>query len=171
MSLTALGPEQIKSRLYPSSARVIRPLADPSQFTDAHVQQYREQGFLAIENVFTPEEVAAGKAGLTHLIKGGNPDFKGVQFESGYKADQFTSDEEREAHVRKCMTFVEYESRLYGLCYQQRLLDIVRRLVDSDITMIQDMALLKPAHVGREKPWHQDTAYFLYEPLDLIVGT
>ena len=75
-------------------------------------QQYREQGFLAIENVFTAEEVASGKAGLTHLIKGGNPEFKGVQFEGSYKADQFTNDEERKAHVRKCMTFVEYESRL-----------------------------------------------------------
>jgi phytanoyl-CoA hydroxylase len=37
--------------------------------------------------------------------------------------------------------------------------------------MIQDMALLKPPHVGREKPWHQDTAYFAMEPLELILGT
>ena len=37
--------------------------------------------------------------------------------------------------------------------------------------MIQDMALLKPAHVGREKPWHQDTAYFVMEPIDLVLGT
>ena len=40
-----------------------------------------------------------------------------------------------------------------------------------EIAMIQDMALLKPPHVGREKPWHQDTAYFAMEPLELILGT
>ena len=37
--------------------------------------------------------------------------------------------------------------------------------------LIQDMALMKPPHVGREKPWHQDNAYFLYEPLDAVIGT
>ena len=106
MSLTALGPEQIKSRLYPS-AKVVRPLANPSLFTDAHVRQYREQGFLAIENVFTPEEVAAGKAGLTHLIKGGNPDFKGVQFEEGYKAGQFPHSESAANEVLSLPMFPE----------------------------------------------------------------
>jgi phytanoyl-CoA hydroxylase len=51
------------------------------------------------------------------------------------------------------------------------LLAIVRKLVGSDVRMIQDMALLKPPRVGREKPWHQDAAYFLYEPIDRIIGT
>jgi ectoine hydroxylase-related dioxygenase (phytanoyl-CoA dioxygenase family) len=32
------------------------------------------------------------------------------------------------------------------------------------------MALLKPAGGGREKPWHQDHAYFEIEPLDSIIG-
>ena len=32
------------------------------------------------------------------------------------------------------------------------------------------MALVKPALIGSEKPWHQDNAYFKYAPLDKVVG-
>ena len=36
--------------------------------------------------------------------------------------------------------------------------------------LFQSMALLKPPRIGREKPWHQDQAYFDY-PLDTpVVG-
>ena len=34
--------------------------------------------------------------------------------------------------------------------------------------MFQDMALIKPPKIGREKPWHQDMAYFNL-PLDTVV--
>jgi phytanoyl-CoA hydroxylase len=52
-----------------------------------------------------------------------------------------------------------------------RLLAIVERLLGGPVTLFQDMALLKPPHVGREKPWHQDAAYFLLGPPELILGT
>jgi ectoine hydroxylase-related dioxygenase (phytanoyl-CoA dioxygenase family) len=32
------------------------------------------------------------------------------------------------------------------------------------------MALVKPAWIGSEKPWHQDNAYFKYAPLESVVG-
>jgi len=48
---------------------------------------------------------------------------------------------------------------------------VVSRLFgEREPLMFQDMALLKPPRIGREKPWHQDHAYFDY-PLDTpIVG-
>ena len=36
--------------------------------------------------------------------------------------------------------------------------------------MFQDMALIKPPSIGREKPWHQDCAYFDVPPHSAIVG-
>ena len=36
--------------------------------------------------------------------------------------------------------------------------------------MFQNMALVKPALIGSEKPWHQDNAYFKYAPLEKVVG-
>ena len=50
------------------------------------------------------------------------------------------------------------------------LLDVVSRVIGAPPALFQDMALLKPPRIGREKPWHQDHAYFDL-PLDTpVVG-
>ena len=50
------------------------------------------------------------------------------------------------------------------------LLDVVSRVIGAKPALFQDMALLKPPRIGREKPWHQDHAYFDL-PLDTpVVG-
>jgi len=169
MSLTALGPEQIAKSLYNSCA-VHRAISSPAALTDEHVGHYREKGFIAVDNVFNAEEIEGAKQGLAHLICGGNPEFKTIWFEEAAKGQKLTP-EELEAYVRKLMWFTEFEPRLKALSNHATMRSIGRRLLGSDSTMIQDMALLKPPHVGREKPWHQDNAYFLYEPFDLVMGT
>lgn len=161
--------EALGSRLYPGR-RTHRAIPSPQAITEDDVRAYREQGFIAVESVFSPDEVEDAKAGLTHLIMGGNPNFRGVSFEAGYEtAGQ--DPEERERYVRKCMWFVEHDQRLAHMANHPTLHAIMRRLIGSEARLIQDMALLKPPHIGREKPWHQDTAYFLYEPLEQIIGT
>ncbi|MEO6053881.1 MAG: phytanoyl-CoA dioxygenase family protein, partial [Chthoniobacterales bacterium] len=46
----------------------------------------------------------------------------------------------------------------------------VASLIGPNPIHFQDMALIKPALVGTEKPWHQDDAYFSISPLDAVVG-
>jgi phytanoyl-CoA hydroxylase len=157
------------SGLYPGRI-THQAIAAPDRITDADVRAYHDQGFIAVEGVFTPDEVAAAKAGLTHLIMGGNPAFHGVEFEAGQGSTSPDPDE-RERFVRKCMTFVEYEARLKAMADHPVMRGILKRLLGVNTTLVQDMALLKPPHVGREKPWHQDTAYFLFEPPELVIGT
>ncbi|HTL31149.1 MAG TPA: phytanoyl-CoA dioxygenase family protein [Tepidisphaeraceae bacterium] len=169
MSLTSLGPEAIAAKLYRSD-RVHTPLASLEAIDEKAIEFFRAQGFLAVENVFTRDEVEAAKAGLSHLIAGGNPQFKNCQFENGVDVSGL-SGEALENYVRKIMSFCDFDPRLHAIAHHPKMLQIVRRILGSDVKMIQDMALLKPARVGREKPWHQDTAYFLYEPLDGILGT
>jgi phytanoyl-CoA hydroxylase len=139
--------------------------------TDQHIALYKECGFLAIDDVFTPEEVRAGLDGLGHLIMGGNPAFKGIQFEAVARdrLSEMTLDE-RMDYVRKLMWFVDYDPRLYALAYHPHLLELITRLVDDTPVMFQDMALIKPPHVGREKPWHQDKAYFNLDLRESVVG-
>ena len=47
---------------------------------------------------------------------------------------------------------------------------VVRRIIGEEPMLFQDMALLKPPRVGREKPWHQDHAYFDLELRTRVVG-
>ena len=167
MSLTALGPDEIAKRLYRSD-QIAKPLAHAGELDEAAVARYHRDGYIAIENVFSPAEVSAAKDGIRQLIIDGNPDI--IRFEEAGENKQLSPDE-RAAYVRKCMGFVAHEPRLAALANHTTLLGVVRKLVGSDVALMQDMALLKPPLVGREKPWHQDSAYFEYGPAKLIVGT
>jgi phytanoyl-CoA hydroxylase len=173
MSMTALGSAEIGRRLY-RSERVHTAIEHPSLINAEHMRQYWTDGFIAVNDVFTPAEVQAALDGLTHLIRGGNPDYKGVQLEEAVAQDvdpASVAPDDRERYVRKLMRFVDFDARLLAMSKQATLVGIARRLIGSDLAMSQDMALLKPPHIGREKPWHQDTAYFNYKPFDGVIGT
>ena len=142
-----------------------------SAITEADLERYRAEGYLAVRQAFTPGEVAKGLAGLLHLIGGGNPDFTGVQFERDAQ-DRLASlrPEEKQDAVRKLMWFADYDPRLKALAAHPALLAVLRRLIGGEPTMFQDMALLKPPGVGREKPWHQDKAFFTISLAAPVVG-
>jgi hypothetical protein len=64
--------------------------------------------------------------------------------------------------VRKLMGFVGYCKAIDAVVHDAKLIALVARLLDcpvDEVELFQDMALLKPSG-GREKPWHQDKAYF-----------
>ena len=136
------------------------------------IARYREQGFLAVENAFAPTEVSAAIEGLLDLIMGRPAGFKGILFEA--KARELLpalSVEQRQDAVRRLAAFVEVEPRLKAMSHHVRLLAVVRALLGGrEPKLFQDMALLKPPHLGREKPWHQDHAYFDYPLGTPIVG-
>ena len=142
-----------------------------ADITDDHLDFFREQGYLAIRRAFTPAEVEAGIDGLLHLIDGGNPAFTGVQFELSARDRLATlRPEEKQDVVRKLMSFVDYDDRLRALAEHPALLATVRRIIGDEPTMFQDMALLKPPGGGREKPWHQDKAFFNLKVDSPVVG-
>jgi phytanoyl-CoA hydroxylase len=159
-------PELYKTRA------IITPIPGGlAAITEQHIALYRECGFLAINDVFAPEEVQAGLAGLGHLIMGGNPAFKGVQFEAVAR-DRLgkMALEERMDNVRKLMWFVDFDPRLHALAFHSALLALLTRMLEDTPVMFQDMGLIKPPRIGREKPWHQDKAYFNLDPRESVVG-
>ena len=138
---------------------------------DAAIEAYRRTGFLAVENAFSPEEVRDALDGLVSLIMGRNPDFKGIWFESGAKDILPTlTAEQRQDAVRKLGFFVDHDPGLNHLATHPGLMAVIERLLGARPALFQDMALLKPPHLGREKPWHQDHAYFACPIGTPIVG-
>jgi phytanoyl-CoA hydroxylase len=136
----------------------------------ADIERYHGEGFLAIAHGFGEAEVAAASDGLTDLVMGRYPDFTGIQFERGARSRLAQmSQEERYDAVRKLMWFTAVEPRLEALARHPRLLALVERLLGAPGELFQDMALLKPPG-GREKPWHQDKAYFTYSRETPVVG-
>jgi phytanoyl-CoA hydroxylase len=68
------------------------------------------------------------------------------------------------------MWFVEYDARLKAMAEHPELINLVTRLVGEAPALFQDMALIKPPKIGREKPWHQDHAYFDLPLTATVVG-
>ena len=68
------------------------------------------------------------------------------------------------------MHFVDVAPHLQALSNQATIHRIVEGLVGETAQLIHDMALVKPAHIGSEKPWHQDLAYFDWHPAGGVIG-
>ena len=119
---------------------------------------FHDQGYLAIRRAVARQGVRAASAAVDSLIDGVDPTFRGVQFEAGGRRQW--PPRRRRRGVRKLMKFVDYHPALKELSEDPGLLGLVSSLLDGRTPrMFQDMALLKPPG-GREKPWHQDMAYF-----------
>jgi len=152
---------------YASVAKTINGL---DSITETDVARYHEQGFIAVRNAFTPEEVQSALDGLSHLIAGGAPEFQNIQFRADVrdKLDSLGAEERLDA-ARRLLYFVDYEPRTKAVANHPKLLAVVNRLLGAEAAMFQDMALIKPPN-GREKPWHQDHAYFELTPETRVVG-
>ncbi len=139
--------------------------------TEEHVEFYRDRGYLSVQNAFSQEEIDAALAGLLDLIDGANPDFTGVQFEAEARdLLPTTPREQKQDLVRKLMSFVDHDPRLNAIGAHPNLLNVVSRLIDAPPLLFQDQALLKPPLIGREKPWHQDNAFFNLSMVAPVVG-
>ena len=151
--------------------RTAEALPAPGALTEAHIADYHRDGFVAVQNVLSPDEVAEARQALDDLIHGRVPAYDGIQPEPEVKDRWATmTTDERADSVRKVWRFVEQEPRLRALIEHPALHSILQRLVGEKVRLIQDMALLKPRFIGTEKPWHQDMAYFDWAPPEKLIG-
>lgn len=168
--------EDERSDDYPDSlyvadgfAPMIETLAD---FNEEAFEVYKEVGFVAIRQAFTPDEVASVGQALQDIVQRDSLP-EGVQLQYENRARDILpslSPEERLDAVRKFMLFVHLDERLERMVYHPALLPILTRILGEPPKMFQDMALLKPPGIGREKPWHQDNAYFKVPQSAEVVG-
>jgi phytanoyl-CoA hydroxylase len=156
---------------------------------DEALARYREEGFLTVRGLLAPEEVRAARAELEAMALADEPgcamiwyegairdrldldasrdreiDPKagGVRFAAGQEGQRLPDlpPAERARYVRKFMGFVgPGQPALTRLARHPALAAVAERLLGGAPELFQDMALVKPAQ-GREKPWHQDHAYF-----------
>jgi phytanoyl-CoA hydroxylase len=138
---------------------------------EAELAHFEEQGFLAIDNAFSPDEVKAALEGMLDVIDGKYPGYRGIQFEAAARHLLPTlSRENKQDVVRKISNFIQWDARLHAIATHRRLLALTERLIGEKPGIFEDKALIKPPKIGREKPWHQDHAYWNL-PLDARVVT
>jgi len=170
LDIDTVKPGEYSEALYETVAS-ITPLDGLPEDPTAIASQYEEAGFVSFDNAFTPSHVAELLDALFQLTVRELPEKTQLQFEN-LAAGKIESmpPEERLDYVRKLMWFVDLDPRIEAMAYEPRLLRIVEHILGAEAEMFQEMALLKPPGIGREKPWHQDHAYFNLPDGTKVVG-
>ena len=122
----------------------------PLPANSAAADFYREKGFLVVEDVFSPTEVAALNADAAHICRGGYGAISGVDPAMG-----FGTDEEVLARFL-CIHFPHKLSPLMGRTLAHPgMVDVLTRIIAPDVKCMQSMLFIKSA--GKPgQAWHQD---------------
>lgn len=179
----------------PTPAAVTYPKC-PSRLSTEQVAQFHEDGFLAFEDLLTPEDVRRLRRAMREILRDlyeqaragaatvERSDWKrmrnysgmkitsekngyGVLFEPDVTVD-VTADslDDLDQKYRKLFAPCNAHPRFKALAEDARMTGILEDLLGPDPIPYGNMALCKPARIGTEKPWHQDGAYFAYAPMD-----
>ncbi len=170
LDIDSIAPVDYPTGLYDYAAKVTAHDGlpeDPARFTD----QFRDAGFVSIDNAFSPDQVSELLDALFQLTVRDLPDRTQLQYEhlAAGKIESLAP-EDRLDYVRKLMWFVDLDPRIQEIAYEPRLMRVLTELLDAEPEMFQEMALFKPPGIGREKPWHQDHAYFNLPEGTHVVG-
>lgn len=162
------------------------------------IERYREDGYLAFEQVLTPDEVRQASEGINalvhkyafneelteHVYKGSGQKMKngrGMLFKSRTSDFHFQVEGDYEAradrldeladNIRKFQSF-DMELPIYDYISHKhpKLRALLGAVLGEDYLPYSSMALCKPAGIGAEKPWHQDLAYFAVNRFDGVAG-
>lgn len=169
-SYDSLVDQEYDPRLY-APVSELAPLPNLDAIGPECAEQYHTLGFLSVAQAFPPSLVQDVKDALLHFIVAGPPEGMELQFESAAREKLETVPaKERQDYVRKFMWFVRFDPRFEAMAYHPPLLAAVERMLGAEAEMFQEMALFKPPGIGREKPWHQDHAYFNLPEGTPVVG-
>lgn len=147
---------------------------------DAARDQYDRDGFIVVRDAVPPDLRQAALTELQAMARSSDPDCATVSYEGALRAllEQHLggpieeADEaarasaiaavdpgERARLVRKFMGFTRTHAVLKDVANYAPLRDAIEDIAGEKTRLFQSMALVKPPG-GREKPWHQDHAYF-----------
>lgn len=112
---------------------------------------------------------AATKDDADNLAPGDSPTVSKLALGRTLDALPDVDREVRASLVRKLAGFTKEHPPLAALAKKPELKELVKRIVGPRLRLFQTMAMIKPPR-GREKPWHQDHAYFNLPIETKIVG-
>lgn len=158
---------------------------------------YDEYGYVLVRRGFTRDEIREARQALQAMCYEDRPRCDAVYYEGTIRKHLAEQLEDRDVdtsgsfeklalghvgesvprlaadirarHLRKFMGFTRSYPALNRISQHPNLLAAAATLSGSPVREFQDMAMIKPPG-GREKPWHQDHAYFNLPLETRIVG-
>jgi len=131
--------------------------------TDAEVTQYREKGFVVVDDVFSPEEVQAMRDVLQELCDGA----RGLRSHTSVY-DLESSHTPDKPRVRRIKSPHKVHPLYFDMACQPRLVDVLQRLLTPSIRLHGSKINLKSADYGAPVEWHQDWAFYPHTNDDVL---
>ncbi len=121
-------------------------------FTDAQLTQFRAQGYIAVPDFWTAQEVAAMQAELERLKRDGL--LSNVATEGDGKTEA-----KSKANLQICPIYPHSEL-FRAMPFAPKVIEAVSQLIGDPVVLHLDQIFLKPGRHGAGTNWHQDNAYF-----------
>lgn len=131
--------------------------------TREQIEFYGENGFVAVEEVFTPDEMAEARAAVVELVEKAR---EVTHHTDLYDLEPGHSPEE--PRVRRIKTPLTAHPVFERLGRSARLLDIVAALLGPEIRLHGAKLNMKSARYGSPVEWHQDFAFYPHTNDDFL---
>lgn len=141
------------------------------RLSEAQKQFYAENGYLAVEGVFSPEHVTALARRFEELCadwQGEAAKRVGIAQEAEVARGQ-AGVSATSRTLRSMSRIAAHEPLFRAHATDPGFVDIVADLIGEPLSLYVDQAMLKPPRYGSEKPPHQDNAYFKIKPDDAVI--
>ncbi len=128
------------------------------RFTDEQVQQFRDEGWIAVPDFWNDDEVRAMQIELERLKRAGK--LRNVATDGDGKTHS-----QIKANLQLCP--MSPHSAFYrAMPFAEKVIAAVRQLIGDPVLLHLDQVFLKPSGHGAGTNWHQDNAYFkIADPL------
>lgn len=119
-------------------------------------ERYGTDGYIVCEQLLPAEHIAGLRSRMDEIARG----------DTGFPEQDIELEPESRA-IRKINRCAENDPVFRAHAEHPAILDIVESLIGPDIKLYTSQCFMKPPG-GVAKPWHQDSAYFCIEPMNLV---
>lgn len=138
-----------------------------AELTTEQLESYEHDGFLVIENLISPEELAALHQRQYEYTHGGrDTSALTIQVEPRIQRGELKVEHPGDG-IRKIDGLLESDDLFHRLGTHPSIVGVLKQILGPDIKLYRNTLLFKPPRVGSAKGMHQDSPYWPIEPMEL----
>ena len=135
----------------------------PHPLTQSQIDHYRTEGYVVVESLFSPEDLARVDAAISEFVE------RALAGEDMSQVLELEPDPVEGKRVpRRIYNPYDQHEAFRGLATNPRVLDKIETLIGPGFNLHHSKLNMKPARVGSVVDWHQDLAYFPHTNDDLV---
>ncbi|HEX7010064.1 MAG TPA: phytanoyl-CoA dioxygenase family protein [Phycisphaeraceae bacterium] len=132
---------------------------------EEQVAFFRREGFLVLPRVLDEADLAELDREIDRMVA---QHASLPRVREGFQLEPVQDPNRSKPAFRKLGGIVDHSRPFDRLMRHPRIIDMLHAVMGPTIELYRDVIMMKPARVGRQKPWHQDSVYWPWNPMDLI---